>query len=294
MSESEKENQGENAKSSLLLSFSKYINWHLIKAGHLYNKIAVRIKSPLVFCFFFNLRARIRKKDVRFYYNKIEDIFIAKSQKYEKFFFSKYQNYNCYKNGIEERGISLGQAYFLNKIKFSDNDTIIDCGANIGDLKIYFDNKKLNINYIGIEPSPKEYYCLSKNVSHSVIHNIGLWNENNNLDFYVSSHNADSSFFKPMTYTKKITISAKRLDSFFDKNIRLLKIEAEGAEPEVLVGCKKLLTKIDYISADLGFERGVLRENTLVKVTNFLLKHNFELLDFNSPRICALYKRIGI
>jgi FkbM family methyltransferase len=278
----------------LLLLFSKYIRWHLVKCGHIYNKVAVRIKWPLVFCFLFNLRARIKKKDVRFYYNKIEDIFIAKSQKYEKKFFSKYQNYNCYKNGIEERGISLGKTYFLDKIKFSDNNTIIDCGANIGDLKIYFDNKKLNINYIGIEPSSKEYYCLSKNVAPSMTYNIGLWNENSNLDFYVSSHNADSSFIKPMTYSEKILISSKRLDSFFDKNIRLLKIEAEGAEPEVLIGCKKLLTKIDYISADLGFERGVLRESTLVPVTNFLLKNNFELLDFSSPRICALYKRIGI
>jgi hypothetical protein len=290
----ERERRGENAKFSLRLLFSKYIRWHLVKADHIYNKIAVRIKWPLVFCFLFNLRARIRKKDVRFYYKKIEDIFIAKSQKYEYFFFSKYQNYNCYQNGIEERGISLGEAYFLNKIKFSDNDTIIDCGANVGDLKIYFDNKKLNINYIGIEPSPKEYYCLSKNVAPSVTHNIGLWYENNNLDFYVSSHNADSSFFKPTNYNEKITISAKRLDSFFDNDIRLLKIEAEGAEPEVLIGCKRLLTKVDYISADLGFERGVLQESTLVPVTNFLLKHNFELLDFSSPRICALYKRIGI
>jgi len=110
----------------------------------------------------------------------------------------------------------------------------------------------------------------------------------------VSSHNADSSFFKPMNYNEKITISAKRLDSFFDNDIRLLKIEAEGAELEVLIGCKKLLTKVDYISADLGFERGVLQESTLVPVTNFLLKHNFELLHFSSPRICALYKRIGI
>ena len=278
---------------SICTAFWKYIRWHLVQADSAYRKIAVK-SNGVIFCFLFNLRALIRNKGVRFYFNKSENIYIAKSQKYKRYFFAKYQNYNCYSNGIEARGISLGQEYFLPSIKFSDTDTVIDCGANVGDLKIYFDEKELNINYIGIEPSPKEYFCLAKNVTPSETYNIGLWDENCSLDFYVSSHNADSSFFTPQTYTEKVVIPTKRLDSFFNGPIRLLKIEAEGAEPEVLMGCEQLLARVDYISADLGFERGVLQESTLAPVTNFLLKHNFELINFSSPRICALYKRVGI
>jgi hypothetical protein len=110
----------------------------------------------------------------------------------------------------------------------------------------------------------------------------------------VSSQNADSSFHEPNLYNDKILIPAKRLDSFFDKKIRLLKVEAEGSEPEALIGCKKLLPKIDYISADLGFERGTSNESTLAPVTNFLLRNNFDLIDVRYPRIIALYKRHGI
>ncbi|MCF8197022.1 MAG: FkbM family methyltransferase [Polynucleobacter sp.] len=276
-----------------MIFFSKYLRHHITILDFIYRKCAVA-SNATIFCFMFNLRARLKRRDVRFYFNKKENIYIAKSKNYKRYFFEKYQNYNCYIAGIEKRGISLGEAYFLLKIKFRDNDTVIDCGANTGDLKIYFDEKKLKINYIGIEPSPKEYFCLSKNITPSKAINIGLWNVTSNLTLYVSSFNADSSFFEPKAYSHKVTIPAKRLDSFNFQHIRLLKIEAEGAEIEALIGSENLLARIDYISADLGFERGVLEESTLVPVTNFLLKHNFELIDFSSPRICALYKRIGV
>ena len=81
------------------------------------------------------------------------------------------------------------------------------------------------------------------------------------------------------------------MDSFFDKTkkIKLLKLEAEGAEPEALAGCEKLLKNIEYISADLGFERGANEESTIEDVTNFLLSRNFRLVKFELPRVVALF-----
>jgi len=288
-------NSSDRKKSKLLFlsEIWMYIRWHIAKLVSIYKKIAVQTNGDL-FCFLFNFMARLRKKDVRFYFDKQERIYSAESKKYKRYFFSKFQNYNSYLGGIEKRGISLGEAYFLPNIKFNDNDTVIDCGANVGDLKIYFDENKLNVNYIGIEPSPSEFYCLSKNIESAELYNIGLWSKNCTIDFYVSSQNADSSFHEPHLYNEKILIPAKRLDSFFDKKIRLLKVEAEGSEPEALIGCKKLLPKIDYISADLGYERGISNESTLAPVTNFLLRNNFDLIDIRYPRIIALYKRRGI
>ena len=270
----------------------KYVQWHMAGLDSIYKKITIRTDGKL-FCFLFNMRAKLRNKNVRINFDSIENIYTAMSDKYKRYFFSKHQNYTCYSDGIAERGLTLGEVYFLHKIQFSDDDTVIDCGANVGDLKIYFDENNINLNYIAIEPSPKEYHCLEKNVHPSEALNIGLWNEDSSLQFYVSSHNADSSFIAPSSYTETLSVKTKRLDSFLDKNIKLLKIEAEGAEPEVLLGCERILQKVEYISADLGFERGPLQESTLAPVTNFLLKNGFELIDFSSPRIVALYKRIG-
>ena len=57
-----------------------------------------------------------------------------------------------------------------------------------------------------------------------------------------------------------------------------------------ILGAKNILKNIEYISADLGYERGKLEKSTLIPVTNFLLKNNYELIDFNIDRVVALYK----
>jgi hypothetical protein len=119
---------------------------------------------------------------------------------------------------------------------------------------------------------------------------MGLWKECSQLDFYVSSDGADSSIIEPPSYTEKITVKTNRLDNLINEKIKLFKVEAEGAEPEVLMGTENILKNIEYISADLGFERGINSESTLVPVLNWLLNHEFELVAISHDRICALFK----
>jgi len=267
--------------------------WLISIADSAYREAILRLK-PDWFCFFFNLRARLGRKDVRFRYDRGRDVFVANSARYTRQFQARYQNYNTYRNGLAERGISLGREYLCNSIPFADGDVVVDCGANVGDLKIYFEERKLQVDYIAVEPSPVEFSCLQANVAPSRAYNIGLWSEDGTLEFYVSSRNADSSLIDPGEYTRKTTIQTRRLDSLIDCKIKLLKIEAEGAEPEVLIGCEKILGKVDFISADLGFERGLAQESTLPVVTNFLLKHNFEMIELSETRVVALYKRVDL
>ena len=48
----------------------------------------------------------------------------------------------------------------------------------------------------------------------------------------------------------------------------LLKVEAEGAEPEVLQGLKKNLSRVEFITVDCGFERGLNQKST-ISVTSY-------------------------
>ena len=261
------------------------------KFNKIYKSLALKSDGH-VFCLLFNFRAWIRSKSARFAFSKEEQIYVATEGIYKRFFYEK-NRISVFEDGVAERGLSLGRSYFLERIRFSENDVVIDCGANVGDLEIFFREKGLNVVYYGLEPSPREYECLSKNVGHARTFNIGLWKEDGELDFYVSSAGADSSFIQPFAFTTVTKIQTKRLDSIFRGPIKLLKIEAEGAEPEVLWGAEGLLAKIEYISADLGFERGVAQESTLVPVTNFLMERNFELLEVGYPRIVALFRNRG-
>lgn len=266
--------------------FRKILN----RLDRIYKKTSLK-SSGTFFTLMFNLRAILLSKDVRFSFESSERIYRADSSRHIRFFFAKEQAWNCYKDGLSMRAQQLGRAYFCHLIDFKESDLIIDCGANVGDLELYFRENNLRIRYVGIEPSPKEYMCLQKNVKGSQTYNVGLWSEESSLNFFVSSDNADSSFIEPLRYSETVSVNTTRLDTLISEPVKLLKIEAEGAEPEALLGCSQLLPKIEYISADLGFERGVLQESTLAPVTNYLLKNGFELITVGYPRVVALFKR---
>ena len=196
----------------------------------------------------------------------------------------------AYRKGIKRRADDLASDYFLRQMEFKDGDSFFDCGANVGDLKIWFILQNIKVNYIGFEPSPIEFDCLKDNVSQRLVHNVGLWDRENELCFYISSEGADSSIIKPKYYDKKIVTKTKRLEKFVESPIKCLKLEAEGAEPEVLNGLGSKLEMLEYVTADLNFERGIACESTFVPVTNFLLARDFEIVDFNNDRFSFLYK----
>lgn len=94
---------------------------------------------------------------------------------------------------------------------------------------------------------------------------------------------------QPKNFDKKIKVPVGKLESYVSSTVKVLKLEAEGAEPEVLEGLGDKLRLIEYISADLGPERGIKCEGTLVLVTNYLLERDFELINVLHSRISALY-----
>jgi FkbM family methyltransferase len=255
----------------------------------------IRKTRGRTFCLLFNLRALLRGVDVSIRYEAGSRKLRARSGKYELCFYHEAQAYYASKRGFPRRARLLGESYFLPLIRFEPGDVVVDCGANVGELKLYFLENDIPVEYIGIEPSPLEYECLRENVAPSQTHNLGLWNTDGELDFFVSSQMADSSLIEPPKYDRIIKVPTRRLDGLLlGRRIKLLKVEAEGAEPEVLYGCEKLLADIDYISADVGFERGVEQKNTMAPVTNYLLANGFELVDVGQRRLTALFKRRGL
>ena len=91
----------------------------------------------------------------------------------------------------------------------------------------------------------------------------------------------------------KISIETTTLDKEINKiqrKIKLIKLEAEGFEPEILQGLKKHLNSVQYITIDCGFERGIKQKSTIAECSNYLLKNNFEMIDFGFPRIVTLFK----
>ncbi|MDA9993939.1 FkbM family methyltransferase [Burkholderiales bacterium] len=196
----------------------------------------------------------------------------------------------AYEGGLLRRAENLAKSYFLTEIAFSKEDIFLDCGANVGDVKLWFNLKGIKIEYQAFEPSPVEFSCLKENVSPSKTYNIGLWNKLGELKFYVSSEGADSSLIEPPTYDEIINVKVRRLEDFVNTKVKCLKLEAEGAEPEILEGLGDKIKLIEYIAADLGFERGIKAESTFIPVNNILIKNDFELVKINHRSVRALYR----
>ena len=181
--------------------------------------------------------------------------------------------------------------YLIKNLEFEDDDVVIDIGANNGDFYLCFDKK---IKYYAYEPSPLVFSNLEYNIKNQNLFNKGLSNSvDNKIDFYLKDEFGDSSILPINDYTKKISIETATLDNEIDKiqqKIKLIKLEAEGFEPEILLGLKKHLNSVQYITIDCGFERGTKQESTIAECSNYLLKNNFEMIDFGFPRIVALFK----
>ena len=100
---------------------------------------------------------------------------------------------------------------------------------------------------------------------------------NREIDFYLSSSGADSSVYQPPNFESKVSVKQIRLDSIIDERVKLIKIDTEGSELEVVIGALNLLPRVEYVAIDLGFEKGVLQESTAPEVIDLLYQNNFKL-----------------
>ena len=186
----------------------------------------------------------------------------------------------------------LYDSYLLNSIDIQNDDVIVDCGANVGELFLAVKEKNLDVTYMGFEPDKETYECLKLNVKNekNIVHNIGLSNIEGSNNFYIDNEGGNSSFVDFGT-SESIKVDTKTLDSFnIKENIKLFKIDAEGYEPEVLSGSKNTLKNTNFVSVDFGSERGANQNNTMVDVNNLLLQVGFELIELNDFRMIGLYK----
>ncbi len=186
----------------------------------------------------------------------------------------------------------LYDSYCLNKIKFNEEDIVLDCGANIGELYISLIEKNHKVRYVGFEPDYETYECLKLNVDNkkSVINNFALHEKTGNYKFYLDNHGGNSSLVD-FGSSEFVNIECKSLDDLkIEDTIKLFKIDAEGNEPEVLKGSKNTLNKIEYVSIDFGDERGVNQETTIIEVNDYLYANNFQLVEFSEYRLIGLYQ----
>ncbi len=243
-----------------------------------------RIKSENAFCLLMNL---LHGKDGKIYF---ENNYYIKKTRDRKVFYPNRRIANIfidYKLHIEK----FFKTYCLDEINFKENDLVIDCGANIGELYLAFDEKKIKISYVAFEPDKKAFNSLEKNTKNGnkQLYNLALSDKNEKRNLYTDTDGGNTSLSE-FESTSVEEIETKTFDSFNFKNIKLLKIDAEGHEPEVLTGLTETLKNVEYIAIDHSDERGFNQEKTTVEVFDFLYKNNFQVVAVSPYREISLFK----
>jgi FkbM family methyltransferase len=202
---------------------------------------------------------------------------------------------NLYKRGIRWRFRRLLRHYRIGSmISVRPGDQVVNCGANIGELSIAL--AKLGANVTAIEPDPTTLKCLRANLKESDVQivPVGLWDSDTSLTFYQKPEDADTSAFNQFGHPTELAV--RRLDTLITSAgpIRLLVGDAEGAEPEVLRGADKILSRIAFVSFDCGPERN--GQSTLEACEDILAAAGFvtaRVDDRLLARNPALAKRFG-
>lgn len=193
--------------------------------------------------------------------------------------------------GIEEQTDDIFNLYLLDKVEFESGDTVIDCGANVGELYPGLKKSIENLKYIGFEPDPVVYKCLEKNVNskNAKLYQQALSNKFSVEKLYISTEGADTSLVY-LENKESVEVETVPLDQLELSNIKLIKMDAEGFELEVLQGSKNTLKSTKYVSVDFGPEKGTDGINTIPEVSNFLYENNFKMIFANTDRHIGLFK----
>jgi len=196
---------------------------------------------------------------------------------------------------------------FLSKKKLTEIETLFDVGGHKGEsINLFLSN--LNVKkIISFEPSPLNFIFLKKNrknyskkfnKTEILIENIGLGNENKEIDFKqfdesssstLKDINEESSYFKKKFnilnfFSKKkkyeiLKVKIKTLENYMDLNninkISFLKIDTEGYEYEILKGLRKKVKFVDMIMFEHHYDNMIIKNYTFRDINNFLKMNNF-------------------
>ena len=154
----------------------------------------------------------------------------------------------------------LDDCYGLRRIDFSPGDIVIDIGAHIGLFAIYTALRFPHVQIHSFEPFPENYELLQQNLERNGITNVhtypqGVSSDGRLLEMVTNTQNSGGStcYSRTLEAGRTSGIPSTTLDHIFDtlevNKCKLLKIDCEGSEYEILLSTRSL-PKVDYLSGE--------------------------------------------
>lgn len=182
--------------------------------------------------------------------------------------------------------------YFKQIIK--KGDIVIDLGANIGYHTLIFAKLVGEVGHVfAFEPDPSNFELLSKNVKENKHENVTLIqkavsDKNGKIKLYVSKRNlASHRIFDSEEKRESIEIEVITLDEYFkkfEKPIKFIKIDVEGAEGATLLGASRIIKNSKNMVIIIEYFPKWIKKFGMVPedILKSLIEKGFKLFNINS------------
>ena len=215
--------------------------------------------------------------------------FVIDEENQKPVFVSHPRRLPYYKNGVQARISNLAREYCVSELELVPGDQIVDVGAHSGEFGMWAG--RFGVRYLAIEPDPMAFEALRRNLPGANLENLAVGAEQGVSRFSLATSTGDSSLGS--AGNSVIDVAVERLDTVVQRvfplgRIAVLKIEAEGFEPEVLQGAGETLGRTDIVTVDAGEERE--GRSTAPECVNLLLHSGFQLRDVYLRRGIFLFE----
>jgi FkbM family methyltransferase len=172
---------------------------------------------------------------------------------------------------------------------------IIDCGSNIGLSILYFKKLYPGARIIGFEPFPTAFDVLTTNIAANrltcvSVYNLAVARQQGSQTFYYDPSDLGSlrmSLCADRLKGDPIMVKTTRLSSYITGPVDLLKMDIEGAEPEVLDELNESGALVHVKALFLEYHHHIdSRLDSLSVILDILERNNFGYLirgGFRSP-----------
>jgi len=157
----------------------------------------------------------------------------------------------------------LDDCYGLDRIDFAPGDVVLDVGAHIGLFAAYVGLRYPDVRVHAFEPFPENFELLRENVERNRVSNVRIYpfaisGDGRLLKMATNPENSGGATCHSLTLTDRYTnmIPSATLDAVFDaldlERCKLLKIDCEGSEYEILLATRSL-EKVEYLSGEFHY-----------------------------------------
>jgi FkbM family methyltransferase len=158
--------------------------------------------------------------------------------------------------------------YGLGRIEFAPGDIVVDVGAHVGLFSIYLAKRHPQVRIIALEPEPNNFRNLCQNLLRNRVDNVIAENlavTSDGRPFPISAPPSNSGgaggYYNETTGYRHAVVHSSTLDDIFAKyaiaTCKLLKMDCEGAEHEILTGTK-VLDRVQWFSAEFHINENLL------------------------------------